>query len=544
MQKLRMNKRLLNLFSILLIVSVLAACSSSEPVNSSEETAAKPAKTSITVSWNKDVGSLNPHMYNPSQFFAQAMVYDSLVQYGDKGIIEPMLAESWSISEDGKVYTFNLRKNVKFSDGSAFTANNAKRNFDAVLKNREAHSWMELINQIEVTEAPDEHTFVLKLKNKYVPALQELTYIRPVRFLADAGFPEGDDTSKGIAKAIGTGPWILDSYQKDKQAVFKQNPNYWGTAPALEQVTVNIIPDGEARALALQNGELDLIYGIGLINLDTFKTLRDSGEFKTAVSEPLATRTLVLNTARGYTQDKNVRLALQHGLDKQAIIDFLFHGIEKRADQLMSPEIPYVDAKIKPYDYDTAKAESLLEEAGWKWNAAKTVREKNGKPLKLSLRYIRSDSMQSTLAETVKSNFAKIGVQIELVGEEEQQFWDNAFAGNFDLLFDETWGAPYDPHSYLSAMRKDEHSSSSFQAQKGLANLKQYHQWIDQALITLDDKERETLYQNVLKGLHDEALYIPISYQVNIAVYKEDVVKSFAFPSTHYEFPWNDILMK
>jgi nickel transport system substrate-binding protein len=498
----------------------------------------------INVSWNKDVGSLNPHMYNPSQFFAQAMVFESLVQYGEQGKIEPMLAESWEISEDGKTHTFKLRKNVKYSDGSPFNAGNAKRNFDAVLKNREAHSWMELINQIESTSAPNDETFIITLKNKYMPTLQELTYVRPVRFLADSGFPEDDDTSKGIIKAIGTGPWILNEYIKDKKAVFKRNPNYWGSAPNIDEVIVNIIPDGEARALALQNGELDLIYGIGLINLDTFKSLNDSGEFKTAVSEPLATRTLVLNSARGYTQDRAVRTALQHGLDKQSIIDYMFHGIEKRADQLMSPEIPYVDAKLQPYEYNPDKAKQLLDEAGWVLNNQTNIREKDGKPLQLSLRYIRSDSMQSTLAETVKSNYAKIGIQIELVGEEEQQFWDNAFAGNFDMLFDETWGAPYDPHSYLSAMRKDEHSSSSYQAQKGLVNLKQYHAWIDQALITIDESERQRLYQNVLKGLHDEAIYIPISYQVNIAVYREETLKSFQFPSTHYEFPWNEIELK
>jgi nickel transport system substrate-binding protein len=201
---------------------------------------------------------------------------------------------------------------------------------------------------------------------------------------------------------------------------------------------VQIIPDGEARALALKNGEIDLIYGIGLINLDTFKKLKETNGFKTAVSDPLATRTLVLNTAKGFTQDIQVRRALQHGLNKRAIIDFLFHGIEQRADQLMSPQIPYVGTNFDPYEYDAEKAGLILDEAGWKWNREKNMREKNGMPLTLTLRYIRSDSMQSALAETVKTQYAKIGVDIKGVGEEEQQFWDNAFAGNFELLFDET----------------------------------------------------------------------------------------------------------
>jgi nickel transport system substrate-binding protein len=90
-------------------------------------------------------------------------------------------------------------------------------------------------------------------------------------------------------------------------------------------------------------------------------------------------------------------------------------------------------------------------------------------------------------------------------------------------------------------MRKDEHSSSSFQAQKGLKDVPQYHQWIDAALSTSEDRAREKLYQDVLRALHTQAMYIPISYQVNIAVYKDDVLQSFEFPETHYEFPWYGI---
>jgi nickel transport system substrate-binding protein len=251
---------------------------------------------------------------------------------------------------------------------------------------------------------------------------------------------------------------------------------------------------------------------------------------------------MVLNTNRGPTSEIAVRRALQYGFDKKTIIDFLFHGIEPQADQLMSPNIPYVDQNIaNAYPYDLIKANGILEDAGWLMDPKTQIRQKQGKPLQLSLRYLRAYSVQSQLATYVKTNFKKIGVEILLLGEEEQQFWDYAFKGDFDIVFDETWGAPYDPHSYLSAMRKDEHSSSSFQAQKGLGIRTQLHAWIDQALVTLDETQRRTLYRNVLQTLQDEAVYIPISYQVNVAVYDPKRITSFQFPSTHYEFPWHAI---
>jgi nickel transport system substrate-binding protein len=540
-KKAKKSNRFKNSFLITAVFLIMGTACAPQQEQNKTSSAIKTPKV-LTVSWNKDVGDLNAHTYTPNQFFAQASVYEGLLKYGKDGKIEPSLATSWKIEENGKKITFSLRKGVKFSDGTPFTAKNAKRNFDAILKNQKAHAWMEVMNQIETTQAPTDDVFVIRLKNAYEPALQELTYIRPVRFMGDAAFPEGDDTSKGFKSPIGTGPWMLDTYEKDKQAVFKRNPYYWGTPPSIDEIRVVVIPDGEVRTLALKNGEIDLIYGIGLINLDTFKKLKEEGLYTTSVSPPLATRTMVLNTNRGPTSEIAVRRALQYGFDKKTIIDFLFHGIEPQADQLMSPNIPYVDQNIaNAYPYDLIKANGILEDAGWLMDPKTQIRQKQGKPLQLSLRYLRADSVQSQLATYVKTNFKKIGVEILLLGEEEQQFWDYAFKGDFDIVFDETWGAPYDPHSYLSAMRKDEHSSSSFQAQKGLGIRTQLHAWIDQALVTLDETQRRTLYRNVLQTLQDEAVYIPISYQVNVAVYDPKRITSFQFPSTHYEFPWHAI---
>ncbi|MCZ4142306.1 nickel ABC transporter substrate-binding protein, partial [Escherichia coli] len=106
------------------------------------------------------------------------------------------------------------------------------------------------------------------------PVLQDLSVVRPFRFLGEAGFPDNGDTSEGIKEPVGTGPWMLAEYKQDEYAVFKRNPNYWGTAPAIDEVTVKIIPDAETRVAAFEKGDLDLIYGEGVISLDAFKQLR------------------------------------------------------------------------------------------------------------------------------------------------------------------------------------------------------------------------------------------------------------------------------
>lgn len=194
-----------------LAVLCLAACQQNgKSADSSAE------KDKITLAWGEDFGDVNPHVYNPDQFIIQDLVYEGLVRYGDNGKIEPALAESWKVSEDGKTYTFNLRK-AKFSDGSDFNAANVKRNFDTIFskENKGNHEWFNFTNVLDSYKVIDDHTFEITLKEPYSATLYDLSMIRPIRFLADASFPDGDDTTKNkIKSSIGTGQWVV----KDKKS--------------------------------------------------------------------------------------------------------------------------------------------------------------------------------------------------------------------------------------------------------------------------------------------------------------------------------------
>jgi nickel transport system substrate-binding protein len=125
---------LLTLIFILLLSSVLLGCTNASDKDATSE---NEKDNMLTIAWARDVGEMNPHVYNPSQLFAQSMVYEPLVSYGVGGELKPHLAESWEISEDGKVYTFHLRQDVKFSDGTSFNAEIVKKNFDTILSHME-----------------------------------------------------------------------------------------------------------------------------------------------------------------------------------------------------------------------------------------------------------------------------------------------------------------------------------------------------------------------------------------------------------------------
>lgn len=527
---------LAGLSCVLLSSAILMGCTggAEETASSSEEN-----QNMVTVAWPRDVGEMNPHVYNPSQLFAQSMIYEPLVSYEEDGELVPQLAESWAISEDGKEYTFSLRQGVQFSDGTAFNAAVVKKNFDAILMNKELHGWLGFISKIAKTEAVDEHTFKLTLTEAYSPTIQELAVVRPVRFLGEAGFPEDGDTSNGVNEPVGTGPWTLEEYKVDEYAIFARNDKYWGEAPAVEKVKVKVIPDAETRVLAFEKGELDLIYGEGVISIDSFKQLESTGSYETEVSEPVATRQLVMNTTKEQLSDERVRQALHYGFNKEAMVEGVTSGVEEKADFILPTNFPYTkDVKIESVEYDVDKANQLLDEAGWTLSEGKTVREKDGQPLEIELMYDSAESVQKAMAETLQAEWAALGVKLNITGVElavqVQRFKDN----EFDLNFFSNYGAPYDPHTFVNIVATEGFGFS--EAISAYPNKAELLQQIGQVTKTTDEAERQALYTSILTSLQEQGAIVPLSYIKKIAVYQNDV-SNFAFPANRDEHPFETI---
>ena len=522
---------------ILLSATLLLSACSEKPspgMAAGNGKAAEAGAKTIRFSSANDIGPLNPHMYAPNQMFAQNMVYESLVKYVD-GKVVPHLAEKWEVSGDGKTYTFFLRKDVKFSDGTSFNADNVVKNVKAVLTNKQRHSWLELVNQLKDAVKVDEYTVQIILANPYYPMLQELALIRPIRFLGDAGFPASGNTSEGIKAPIGTGPWVLTDYKSNEYAEFSRNPNYWGEKPKADKIRVAVIPDGESRVLAFEKKDIDVIYGDGSISLDSFKYLKESGKYETAISEPLFTKTIALNTNKGPLKDINVRKAIEHAFNKKAVINNVFYGTDKLADTLFPPSFPYSNVKLTPYAYDVSKAEKLLNDAGWVLPAKKEFREKDGVPLELELSFDSANNVHKAIAEVLQGDLRKIGINVKLIGEESQLFGQRQTNGNFHMIFSDTFGIPYDPHAMVSSMRVPSHAD--YQAQAGLPMKKELDQKIEAALLSTDEKTRQELYNYILTTLHDQAVYLPISYGTNLTVYQKNI-KGVKFGQMNSEIPF------
>lgn len=520
----------------------LVGCSNDDASKKSEQV---KQDNVLTVAWPRDVAEMNPHIYNPSQMFAQTMVYEPLVGYGENGELVPKLAESWKISEDGKTYTFKLRKDVKFSDGSALNAEVVKRNFDEVLrqtKENGTHAWLTVLTKITDVKVVDEQTLQMKISEPYYATLQELAVARPVRILGDAGFPKDDDTSKGVKEAVGTGPWVLKEYKADNYAIFERNDNYWGELPKVKEIKVKVIPDAETSALALEKGDVDLIIGEGALSTDTFKELEKDKNLETQISEPYATRQLVMNTTRNTLSDVRVRQALSMSFDKEAMVESVTAGIEEKADNILSTNMPYTaDVKAQDASYDPDKAAKLLDEAGWKLKDGSTVREKDGKPLEIEMMYNSAETIQKTMSETMQSEWAAIGVKVNLVSEELANQVKRFKADEFDINLFSNYGTPYDPHTFVNIIASEGFGYNTTMASYDKKDelVKEIHK----VLTSTDEKKRQAMYTDILTTVQNQYSIVPISYIDKIAVYQNNV-EGLEFAPNRDEHSFNEIELK
>jgi len=262
--------------------------------------------------------------------------------------------------------------------------------------------------------------------------------------------------------------------------------------------------------------------------------LEEEGAYKTYLSEPVASRAILLNTKAPITKDIKVREAIEYAVNKTNIIQGILNGSEDQADTLMSKDVPYCDIELKTIAYNQEKAKQLLEEAGWKLGTD-GVREKDGQKCEITFSYNSKNAQEGTIAASIQADLAAIGIKMNILGEEKQAFLDRQKTGDFDLQYSLSWGTPYDPQSYVSSWRIPAHGD--YQAQVGLEKKQWLDETITKIMIEADETKRAEMYKEVLTYINDQYVYVPISYSKTKAV-GIDGLNGVTFNDSQYEIPF------
>ena len=344
----------------------------------------------------KTVGTLNAHVYGPNEFFSNNWIYEGLVSYGANGQILPSLATKWVVTSNnigGDDYTFTLRDGVTFHDGAAWNCTVAKQNFDHIFAgalSTEKHGWYGVGLYTEEAVCNSDMELVLRTNSKHGPYLQELTLIRPTRMISPNAFVDGSSTDPlsanschldwgtvdatefkeevtcvGIQSISGTGPFKFVSRETgdgiDTRVIFEANEDYWGGAPAIKRLEVVRYATSAEVKDALLNGELDLVWGGGVLSdADIVEIQNDptlSERIQVAHSGDLQNVILLLNSGNPPFDDINVRKTVIHSINKAAIVESELSGLQQVVDSIFPLEAPYCDVDLTPrWDYDFEKA--------------------------------------------------------------------------------------------------------------------------------------------------------------------------------------------
>lgn len=459
-------------------------------------------------------------------------IFDSLVFQKDDGSYQPWLATSWTQSNDGKSYTFKLRQDVKFHDGTLFNAEAVKANFDHLDKTTGLGQARPLLGPLASTEVVDEYTIKVNLSKKFEPFLSGLSSAFFGISSPKALREQGDQFGK---HPVGTGPFKFVKWEENSEIVLERFPSYNSApkiaenqgAPYLDKLTFKIIAEEATRIGSVQSGQILAAETVPPQNIATYKS---NAKFKLHQAVTNGTPfSLYLNTHNEPWNDRRARQAIQLTIDPEVIVNTLYLGTYSRAWSALTPGIlgynESLENKIKP---DLNKANSLLDELGWKKNT-NGIREKDGK--KLTLNYLEpaaSREKRKDIAVIVQQQLKEIGVAVEL----------NMTTNASDLLkkreFDISGISQVkaDPDILANLFRSDRLHAQGGNNFSGL-NDATIDKLLDEGAIESDTKNRKDIYRQIQQYLSDQALIFPI-YVYPYTVVQSSSVQGLKFDLLGY----------
>jgi len=471
-----------------------------------------------SLSWGVETEptTLNPHLNGQAKAkLILRNAYETLLARSPDGGYVSWLAESYTVSPDGKTYTFRLRDNVTFSDGEKFDAAAVALNFTKLKEPTYSGSISAgHVSHVSEAIALDPHTVVLRLKDVYSPFLDGATSIE---ILSPKSF-SSSQLKAGGPEIAGTGPFILDRYVKGQEIRFIRNPAYnWAPANAghqgpayLNEVIYRFLPESAVRTGALTSGQVHVIEGISGNDAALF---RDNPDFTYQSALNTGTPyTLYLNVASGPTSDVNIRKAVLAAIDVERIIQSVYRGERKRAWGVLTPaDTDFYDRSIEgSYGFDATLANKLLDEAGWTSRDADGFRTKDG--ARLTIEIVQSQAtlrdQRDILLEAVQAQARQnAGIDVALQYVDAGTYANRQQDGQYGIIPNSTTTQENGLTLYFHYLPRDRGGSINYS--RTIAP--QISAWLADAASTLDAKKRFEIYAALQRfALREQALALPL----------------------------------
>ena len=341
-----------------------------------------------------------------------ANIFEGLTRIDQTGSVKPALAESWTISEDGKTYTFTLRKGVKFHDGSDFDASDVVYSLDRARGEKSVNAQKALFEPIESVTAKDANTVEVKLKRPTGNMLFNLGW-------GDAIMVDPASADANKTNPVGTGPFKFSKWTKGDSIAISRNDTYWGDPVKLKNATFKIVGDATAAIASLMAEDVDAFPQFAAPEM--LPQLQSDPRFKVVIGTTEGETILSTNNEAEHFKDVRVRKAMAHAINRQSIIDGAMFGQGTLIGSHFAPHHPAYKDLSGVYNFDLDKAKALMKEAGLE----------NG--FKARLHLPPTDYAQRS-GLIIASDLKKIGIELEIISVDWGQWLKQVFKGkDFDL---------------------------------------------------------------------------------------------------------------
>lgn len=527
------------------LVLVLSGCGAAGNSNSAvqasggEQAAGQAEGGNLTYALATSPDTLDPHRSGLAVTVrAIRTIYDNLVVQLPDGSIKPWLAKEWSVSEDGKSYTFKLREDVKFHDGTPFNAEAVKFNLDRVIDpTTKAANSLALIRPYSSSEVIDEYTIKVNLEQPSQAFLGNLSQALLGIVSPTAAKKYGDQLGKN---PVGTGPYTFVKWDENADIVVAKNKDYnWAPAtvenegaPHIDTITFKIVPEEATRIGSVQSKQVLAAETVPPQNIAALKN--DPNQQLLQANTVGLPYTLFFNLRKAPWDDVKVRQAVQSAVDVESIVKTLYLGNYERAWSALSPGILGYDASLEgSINPDINKANQLLDEQGWV-KGADGIREKDGK--KLALHYVDGSpnrEKRNDIAAIIQQQLKQVGIAVEVeitkdIATVIYQNWDYDLYGNSQVNSD-----PNALYAFYHTSAEGERPTLS-----GLSDPK-IDKLLEQGAVETDPDKRVDIYNQIQQYLIEQAVILPI-YVFPYTVAASKSVQGIKFDSLGYPL-FNDV---
>lgn len=378
-----------------------------------------------------DAQGLDPHTQTAfSSLRLLDLIYEPLVRTDENLAVIPALAESWAFSDDGLQLTFNLRQGVTFHDGSDFTAEDVIASYERILDEETGSAARAQLLSVESITAPDDYTVVLNLSLPDVPLVAALTSVNTVILSSDV-IANGDPTTD----VVGTGPFVLDSWEPEQKTILSANDDYWGEGPYLDGIEIRIIPEEASIMAAIRAGEIDF----ALLNDPLIATLL-VGEADVVLNRTpdISYHVLQLRAAVEPLDKLEVRQAISCAIDRQEIVDVAAVGEGRVTGPLTMPAYQIPLDELFCYEQDLDLARQLMADAGLE----------EGFTLPMIVAQAEPPTALSE-AQVIQDQLKEINIEVEIESLEFGTYVDRWLAADFAAAIALNGGRP-DPYPMYS----------------------------------------------------------------------------------------------